>query len=132
MKYILIFILIGLIGCSTIKESTKTEIKTKIDTVYVINPAWEDSVKAFWEDSVATGVFLDSLQKDTVLIVQYKPAQTKFIVKKFQDTVYTTRIDTVTINTTTTLTKEPTFLEQWWWLLLIIALVAGLALWKLK
>lgn len=133
-KFILFLsISVLLIGCSTVRESTATETTTKVDTIFVINPAWEDSVRAFWEDSLTvTGVFIDSLKKDTILIVQYKPAQTKFIVKKFQDTVYTTRIDTITVSNITTITKEPTFLEEWWWLILIVAVIILIFLIKIK
>jgi hypothetical protein len=124
----LIVIAVLLYSCTTIKETTKTGIEIRTDTIYVINEEWEDSVKAFWEDSTTvTGIFLDSLNsRDTVLVVKYKPAETKFIVKKYLDTVLVIETDTVRI-TTTTLVEEPTMLEQWWWLILLV-LVAVIAI----
>lgn len=124
MKFLLGFLIIIVIaGCTTIKEISKTEIQIEYDTIYVVNPAWEDSVKGFWEDSLTVvGVFLDSLSSDTTVVVKYIPGKTTFKVKYYPDTITVIEKDTVRI-TTTTLTEEPTFLEQYWWIFLIVAAV---------
>lgn len=125
MKKIILYslLVLALISCTTIKEITKTEYITKVDTVKVLVPQWADSTHGFWEDTTTvTGVFIDSIKKDTILVVKYRKADTVFTAKIYPDTLYITKVDTVQINTTT-LTEEPTFLEQWWWLFLIIGVI---------
>lgn len=133
VKWLALLIPLFLVSCSSVRESSNTTTETRIDTVYTINDAWEDSVAAYWEDQfTVTGTFLDSLTQDTVLVVKYIPGKEIFKVKKYVDTVFTTITDTIKVTNTTTIVKEPTFLEQWWWLLLIGAVIILIIILKLR
>ena len=133
IKWLAVLIPLLMISCSSIRESSNTIIETKIDTIFVVNPEWEDSVAAYWENEfTVSGTFIDSLTHDTLLVVKYLPGKEIFKVKKYIDTVYTTRVDTVRVTNTTTIIKEPTFLEQWWWLLLIGGIIVFVIIIKLR
>lgn len=132
-KYFLsVYILLILVSCTTIREVTKVETRIVHDTVKVLVPGWADSTHGFWEDtSVVTGVFIDSVKHDTILVVKYRKADTVFTAKFYPDTVekVITRVDTMRI---VTQTQEPTFFENYWWIFLIAATITVIIIAVLK
>lgn len=118
-------LLIIMCGCGTTKIIKETKIEKRIDTIYVELPELIDTV--YKEDVAITdgdigeiftaGILND--EKDTVVVVQFIPGDTTFIVDVFPDTfiVEKVRWDTVQIITNI---EEPTILEQWWWLFLVV------------
>src|SRR5574343_1414367 len=130
LKYSLILVgVLLLFGCS----STST-IVTKVDTVYITQPAILDTVLLYdsliTNDSIWYGKIRDSLDGEIgELTVYWKKKLASVKLKERIDTVFITKTDT--LKSTTTLETISGFLN--WWEEAIVLMVAVLLLtWKAK
>ena len=127
MKKILISILFLFIvaGCSSTRITDKTETVIKQDTIYVPVPVIKDTLTAV-KDTINNKEIIHAektVNQDTVIQVKYYPDEKRIFIKVKPDTVIVPRIDTVKINYSTTITKEPNFIEKNIWYLILIAVV---------
>lgn len=130
LKYSLILVgVLLLFGCS----STST-IVTKVDTVYITQPAILDTILLYdsliINDSTWYGKIRDSLDGEIgELTVYWKKKLASVKLKERIDTVFITKTDT--LKSTTTLETISGFLN--WWEEAIVLMVAVLLLtWKAK
>lgn len=130
LKYSLILVgVLLLFGCS----STST-IVTKVDTVYITQPAILDTILLYdsliTNDSTWYGKIRDSLDGEIgELTVYWKKKLASIKLKERIDTVFITKTDT--LKSTTTLETISGFLN--WWEEAIVLMVAVLLLtWKAK
>ncbi len=91
MKRYLIIIALLIVSC---KPEIRIIEKLKIDTVKVVSPIIEDSLKAkIINDTLIEANKLKN--QDTVIVVKYFPVEKKFYIKAKPDTIKLIKIDTL-------------------------------------
>lgn len=131
---LLLSLLIIISSCSSTRYVDKTETVIKHDTIKVPVPIISDTLEAKI-DPLNDVIHAERINnRDTIIKVQYYPKEKKIFIRVKPDTIIVTKTDTTIVNHTTTITKEPSWLQEngKWILLILTALIISFIIIKWK